>query len=171
MNEGRVQKYWEREPGTFNECEQRFFEERDVAPPERIVLLLAIRRSDAESMEIEFDTSPLRRPGCYFIFDTYEYHHPFEVIPLYVGRAVNLAKRLGQHWGEDENFIDEYQNCILTDDERIKRKGDFENVHLSYELFPVGCIRFAYWPEPDEKERMFLEHELIYKCRPRYNRA
>ena len=164
-------EYWNRTPKDFEDIEVAFFEGHDIPTPERVIQLLTIKPQEASDAGTKLNTAFLLKPGCYLIFDTYENLSPMKVIPLYVGKANNLERRLREHWGSRENFVDEYLESISEEDPELMQSDATEVDVPDYKKLPVGFIRFTYWFEEDDKERMYLEHELIYKCRPVYNRA
>ena len=121
-------------------------------------------------MKYPIDIKLLQCGGCYLFFDSWQFVEPSVLLPLYAGRASNLLNRLGNHWGPTENFIDTYQKAVMERKEEFKRKDVTLSAKENYKLFPTGLSWVAFWQENDARERMFFEHQLIYKCRPMYNR-
>ena len=164
-------EYWNRPQKHFEDIEISFFEESDISMPERIIQLLAVKPQDAMDTGNQLDTVFLQKGGCYLIFDSYEHLAKKRVFPLYVGKANNIERRLREHWGSRDNFIDQHLESICDENRALMQPEEIDTDVPDYKKLPVGFIRFAYWFQSDSRERMLLEHELIYKCRPHYNRA
>lgn len=165
------QCYWNRRESEFEHFETAFFVAKSIKTPERIILGSALDSGARKSDRLYLEPGLLDRGGCYLFFDSYQSPNESELLALYVGRTNKLANRLSVHWSNTENFISEYQDSIARWDEEFVR---IEPRLLSADeqtAFPTGLTWVAFWYEDDERERMYLEHELIFKCRPWYNRT
>lgn len=168
-----VYQHWNRKPNEFEDFELEFFTENHIANPKRIIVSTALdamaRREDSHGYYLDSDL--LAPGGCYLFFDSYQSDKKSELLPLYVGRSNCLKNRLYKHWRNTENFIDEYQEKIFSNDPQFLRTDAELLVRNATEAYPIGIPWVAFWYEDVERERMFLEHELIFKCRPVFNRT
>ena len=164
-------EYWNRTAERFENFEKEFFIKVSARQPERIILGLAADSGAREPHEIKFKRGIFENGGCYLYFDSYQSSVKSELIPLYVGRTAKLRNRMSQHWTNEPNFLSNYQESIFSEDPKFIR-DDPDLIHPGYNAAePTGIIWLAYWPEQDPQERMYLEHELIFKCRPIYNKS
>jgi hypothetical protein len=84
---------------------------------------------------------------------------------LYIVKTEKFNKRLYNHWQSDNKFINEYWDGVAFDD------GKFDIDNGIFDILKSSIdIKIAVWFESDEREQMFLEHELIYKLRPILNK-
>ena len=165
------QHYWNRRAGEFEHFEAAFFMAKAIKNPERIILSSAIDPGARKNDGLHLEPDLLERGGCYLFFDSYQSSNESELLALYVGRTNKLANRLSVHWSNTENFISEYQDSIARWDYAFTRTDPHLLSPDEQQNFPTGLIWVAFWYEDDERERMYLEHELIFKCRPWYNRT
>jgi len=163
-------KHWNRKWQDFEDFESDFFCAKDIRAPNRIVLSSALDPYERKS-SLPLESDLLTGGGCYLFFDSYQSAKRGELLPLYVGRTNDLKSRLFKHWGNTTNFIDEYQDSIFSDDPKFSRTDPDLIDPGKKQAFPTGLAWVAFWYEADERERVFLEHELIFKCRPIYNKT
>jgi hypothetical protein len=88
-----------------------------------------------------------------------------------VGKSQQLHRRLYRHWATQDNQIDNYTQSILFGEDEYDIELGFIGSHHLGTLEPSCEIQVAIWLEPNERELMFLEHELIYKFRPILNKG
>lgn len=80
-----------------------------------------------------------------------------EVIPLYVGRTVSFLTRFNQYSRvEKSTWMAKYF--------KAQDEGEWDTSCCNIEEIYL-------WLEKDERKRMLLEHELISKFKPYYNKA
>ena len=150
--------------------EKKYFLSKSVRLPELLIRASSLDHVDRfmEGHSYPFSDDQLKsNKGCYFFFDSYRLDGDVvDFASLYVGRTSQFNKRLYCHWKADDKFIEEYSNSVLFGD------TDFDvDLGVIGTLKPSWDIKIAVWFESDERERMFLEHELIYKLRPMFNKT
>lgn len=95
---------------------------------------------------------------------------PSRLLPLYVGKTGKFERRLSELWlyrtGIVDTFFDDMANEKL-----LRTDISLADVRYQCDLAPSGLLWIAMWREDDDRERMFLEHELIFKTRPLYNKG
>ena len=165
--------FWDRTSNNFDDFEVDFFLKKGIKPPDRILdatIMDPAARADFNG-EYPFKSGQCKEiSGCYLYYSLYDSNEvEQQLIPLYVGRCQNYGVRLAQHWnqpsGHIELFYDDlFDGKFIQEDVTIERHGSKHNPDA------VGIVWLALWHEPDKRERMFLEHELIYKARPKYNK-
>lgn len=126
---------------------------------------------DPAAREIEDVEHPLKGcsniSGCYLIYTFYDWGEGTSICPIYAGRAKRLSGRLCNHHNDDEGrilrFYEEFVDLGHMDISKTLKSGNATNVR------PEELTRVAIWIAQDERERMFLEHGLIYTYRPTMN--
>jgi len=81
-----------------------------------------------------------------------------EVIPLYVGKTVSFLTRFNQHTKANKKASWMFRYHKEQDDG-------------SWDTSCCNIIEIYLWLEEDERKRMLLEHELIAKFKPYYNKG
>lgn len=103
------------------------------------------------------------------MYSGYVASDPCRLLSLYVGRTNSFDRRLSEHWlyktDVVDKFFDDMQGQALMRSDIVRDASIFES-----NLLPSGILWVAMWREDSERERVFLEHELIFKSRPLYNR-
>ncbi|MFB2648764.1 hypothetical protein [Shewanella mangrovisoli] len=159
----------------FFEDEKDYFLSKLVKLPDCFIRASSLDHMDRslENFFYPFCDEKLRSNiGCYFFFDSYRFcGDVVGFAALYVGKTKKLNKRLYRHWNTCDNPIDKYSDDVLF------QKGEYDidlesigKFHFG-KLIPSFDIKIAIWLENDLRELMFLEHELIYKLRPMFNKA
>ncbi|MCL1120307.1 hypothetical protein N7V09_17985 [Shewanella seohaensis] len=159
----------------FFEDEKDYFLSKLVKLPDCFIRASSLDHMDRflEIFSYPFSGEKLRSNiGCYFFFDSYRLDGDVvDFAPLYVGKTKQLNKRLYRHWKTSGNHIDKYSEDVLFQDGEYEIDlGYIGEYHLG-KLIPSFDIKIAIWLENDLRELMFLEHELIYKLRPMFNKA
>jgi len=164
-------RFWEREFSDYEDFEIRFFDERKSNYPIKILHSTAMDSQCRREERMDIDRDSLSHVGCYLFFDSYQSSAYRELLPLYVGKSNKLMSRLSSHWGATKNFVLEYQDAWVNKADFLRRQ-DYVLLGDRYDYaLPTGTIWVAYWHQNNERDRLFMEHELIYKFRPIYNRA
>ena len=164
-------KYYEREYEQFEDFEVSFFQRSDSMFPFKIFHSTTFDRSCRNSESMSIERNDLERGGCYLYFDSYQNAFHKEIVPLYVGKSDRLFRRLSAHWGKVKNFVNEDQDAWLRNDLELRKYAQAYLDSGQEYAMPEGTLWVSCWHQDNERERLFLEHELIYKFRPLYNKA
>lgn len=153
--------------------EVEFFNNLDMRGPDLIIeatILDAGQRSWWGVPHVFRSTERKEWGGCYLIYSGYVASAPCRLLPLYVGKTRSFDRRLSQHWLYEASvvnrFFDEMENGKLKREDIPESAAIFPSSPL-----PSGIVWIALWREESERERTFLEHELIFKARPLYNKG
>lgn len=152
--------------------ETEFFNGLNLRHPDLIIqatVLDAGQRSWRGSPHVFRSTERRNWGGCYLMYSGYVASDPCRLLPLYVGRTNSFDRRLSEHWlyrtDVADKFFDDMQDKALMRDDIVRDDSMFE-----CNLLPSGILWVAMWRQDCEREIVFLEHELIFKARPLYNR-
>ncbi|MGR6831607.1 hypothetical protein [Aliivibrio wodanis] len=159
--------------GDYFSDEKEYFISKYIRLPDCIIQAASLGKMDRFLDNLKYPFTDLKsRIGCYLFFDNYRFEGDVvDFSPLYVGKSRQLNIRLYRHWATSGNHIDIYADTILHDNDDYEvNLNDFDKSSLD-KLVPSLDIKVAVWFENDLRELMFLEHELIYKFRPMFNKA
>lgn len=126
---------------------------------------------DPFAREVEEVEHPLKGrsylSGCYLIYTFYDWGEERRLCPIYAGRAKTLSGRLCTHHNDDASRVSNfYENLVDSGKMKIiATSSNGKQIHVN----PEEITRVAIWHEPNERERIFLEHGLIYIFRPEMN--
>lgn len=158
----------------FND-EKNYFISKSIRLPDCIIRASSLDHMDRflENYSYPFsDTKLESKSGCYFFFDSYRLNGDVvDFASLYVGKSKQLNKRLYRHWATRDNEIDRYVNSIIFGEKDFEIDLGYIGDYYMGKLVPSCDIKIAVWLEDNLRELMFLEHELIFRLRPMFNRA
>lgn len=153
------------------ECE--FFNSLAMRHPDLIICptILDAGSKDWKGMPHVFRTTHRRNwAGCYLMYTGYVASNPCCLLPLYVGKTDKFDRRLSEHWLYRTDVVDKFFDD-MADDKLLRTDLSPADVRYRSDLAPSGVLWIAMWKEDDDRERMFLEHELIFKTSPLYNKG